>query len=135
MGYCMNMRDKVFNIDNHDKSAALQAVQVLAGKETITDGSGAHYSWVNTNEFTEATSLKEAMCAWRWELHEDEEGNVIDIDFIGEKLGDDTVLLEAIAPFVKEDSFIEMTGEDGGIWRWCFENKKMVEKDAQITWN
>jgi len=135
MGYCMHMRDKVFEISKENKIAALQAVQVLAGKETITDASGAHFSWVNTNEFVKATSLKEAMKAWRWEIYEDEEGNVIDIDFYGEKLGDDEILLSAIAPFVKDGSFIEMMGEDDGHWRWCFENKKVVEKDAQITWS
>ena len=134
MGYCMTQRDSNFAIKAEDKEKALEAIKELAGKETIHDGSGKHFSWVETERFVNASTLKEAMDEWRWEIGEDEEGNVLDIYFSGEKLGNDEILFNAIAPYVKEGSYIEMSGEDGSLWRWSFDGKSCVEKGAQISW-
>ena len=61
-----------------------------------------------------------------------ENGNIFELNFAGEKLGDDEILFQAIAPFVKKDSYIEMQGECGLIWRWSFDGKTMKEKTANI---
>ena len=56
-----------------------------------------------------------------------------EIYFDGEKLGDDAILFEAIAPYVKKGSFIEMNGEDGCIWQWQFNGKTCIEKAATVS--
>ena len=130
MGYCMHKRESSFYIAQENCKNALEAIKGLAGKETYGD----HYSWVDTNAFLNAKHFDDAMCKWRWEVEEDDNENIIDIDFIGEKLGDDFKLFKAIAPFVKEGSYIEMYGEDGCFWRWCFDGQTCVEKQPSVVW-
>jgi len=63
---------------------------------------------------------------------EKEDFYITDILFEGEKIGNESSFFKAIAPFVKEGSFIEMVGEDGEKWRWVFENGQCVEKQAKF---
>lgn len=143
MGYCMDQRECKFRIKAENKQLALTAIQNLATQTSKMSGGSWHggqqvvkwFGWVNTSDFVNAPDLKTAMTAWRWEIDEDENGNVVDIWFTGEKLGDDVVLFEAIAPFVEHGSFIEMGGEDGAIWRWVFKDGKVEEKSASIHWD
>ncbi len=64
----------------------------------------------------------------------DGEGNIVDVGFLGEKLEDDFMWFQSIAPYVRDGSCIEMTGEEGERWRWVFENGKCEEVHAHITW-
>ena len=130
----MDQRGSNFYISFNDIENTLTAIKNLAGMETIKDSSGAHFSWVGTKEFLEASTLNEAFEAWRWNIALDEEGSVVDLYFEGEKIGDDKILFDAIAPYVKEGSFIEMQGEDGALWRWVFSNGECEERYATIVW-
>ena len=66
----------------------------------------------------------------------DNDGNIVEIDFEGERLGhDEDVMFNAIAPYVEDGSFIEMVGEDGDRWRWVFKNGECKEIKAKMTWN
>ena len=143
MGYCMRLQDSNFKIKAENKDKALKVIQDMANKVNDSGSGGSYkagqqqeawYSWVNTSEFVNAKTLKEAMDAWRWGIEEDYEGNIDGIHFNGEKLGDDEQLFTVIAPFVEKDSYIEMHGEDGAIWRWAFNGQTMKEKTANITW-
>lgn len=132
MGYCMNQRNSSFFMDVKDFPAALKAVQALHGDETINDGGGRHFSWVD-HDFHKQKSLPAILNCWRWHLDLDESMNATDINFGGEKLGDDIVVLQAIAPFVKKGSFIEMHGEDGCLWRWIFDGRDCNEKTGKVS--
>ena len=139
MGYYMRQNDCNFFIAAEDCDAALQAIKNLKGKETTPNYRNGkevdfHFSWVNTSDFVNAKTLEEALGAWRWEVYPDEEGDIDSILFMGKKLGDDAILFEAIAPFVRSLSFIEMQGEDGDRWRWAFYEGVMHEQQATITW-
>jgi len=136
MGYCMNQQEATFTIKPSNLAGALASIKALAGGETIKDASGRHYSWVSTEDFVKAETLSEAMNAWRWHVTCDEEtGEVENILFEGEKLGDDPKLFNAIAPFVEPGSYIEMQGEDGSLWRWFFDGKTCKEKQAIVSWD
>jgi hypothetical protein len=63
-----------------------------------------------------------AISLWYGNKVKDDDHNIIDLEFTGEKLGDDTKLFNCIAQFVEDDSYIEMVGEDGDVWRWVFKN-------------
>ena len=43
-------------------------------------------------------------------------------------------VLNAIAPFVEEESYIEMRGEDDVYFRWVFRNGKVEEIYPEIIW-
>ena len=128
MGYRIRQRKAKFRLAAEKKEQALAAIKALASKpelmsgESILNGQATKrgFAWVSTEWFLQADSFEEAMGAWRWPVEKDKDGNVIKIRFIGQKLGDDHTLFEAIAPFVMDGSFIEMEGEDGKLWHWFF---------------
>lgn len=134
MGYYMSQVEAVFSIPADKVDAAHKAVQALSGKETIEDSSGRHFRWVHNN-FAASPDLQRIMMEWRWKLRFDLSGNAAEIYFNGEKAGDDEILFDAIAPFVKDGSYIEMRGEDGECWRWVFDSGKctVVKKSGVIT--
>ena len=43
-------------------------------------------------------------------------------------------LLESIAPFVDEGSFLEFSGEEADLWRFVFKDGKVYEISPEITW-
>ncbi len=133
MGYCMTQRDTSFRIRANKVNEALKAVQSLHGKETISDGNGRHFYWVS-NTFWKRDSLPAILKEWRWEITFDECGDVENMAFAGEKIGDEMKLFGAIAPFVEKGSFIEMDGEDGCMWRWVFDGMTCKEISPTITW-
>ena len=127
MGYCMKQRDSRFRMAAEKLPAALAAVQALAEQATS-------FQWVDSN-FAQASTVAEILEDWRWEGEFDPiTGDLTDIHFIGEKLGDEEILFQALAPFVDKGSFIEMQGEDGDLWRWTFDGQQMIEQVARITW-
>lgn len=71
-----------------------------------------------------------------YELKFDDNGDIVDISFYGDKLGNDLKAFQKIAPFVQDGSFIEMEGEDNETWRWVFKNGKCREVKAKVsvTW-
>lgn len=143
MGYCIDMQEAVFFIAEKDKKAALKAVKALAENESQMSGGSyvcctgqsiRHYAWVNTADFVAASTLEAAMVEWRYCPETDEDGNISNIYFEGEKLGDETALWKALAPFIRSGSYIQMHGEDGSTWRWCFDDGKFEEKSGRIVW-
>lgn len=120
MGYYMSQLDTEIFISKENFAAALEAVKGLHGQETIDDGGGRHFSWVD-DDFYEKESFPEILSCWHWDAELDEAGNLVDLEFSGEKRGDDEILFNAIAPFVADNSYIRMEGEDSEKWEWLFQ--------------
>lgn len=138
MGYYMHQRDQKFKIKAENKPAALEAIKNLAVNEKkiskICFGDSAHYAWVNDN-FISRSCLEEALQDWRWVVDvAPQTKDIIAIYFDGEKLGDEEVLFDAIAPFVEKDSYIDMEGEESCIWKWHFTGNECIEEEAEIIW-
>jgi hypothetical protein len=134
MGYYMKQRDAKFKMKAENLKDALAAIKKLADNTSEMSGGSSTgekwFAWVGTEEFLKAKTFAEAMEEWRWtvdQTDDDLEWDVYDIFFNGEKLGDDLVLFEAIAPYVEKDSFIIMDGEDGEVWKWKFDGKTVKE--------
>lgn len=142
MDYYIEQKDQYFFIHHSNIQNVVNAIHALA-KETSNmsgtriDNKGAafqHYAWVNNN-YINSNDIKEIFKCWRWDVDTDEQGNIKSIYFEGQKLGYDEYLFKAIAPFVKDGSYIEMSGEDGALWRWTFKNGQCREVHATITWD
>jgi len=56
------------------------------------------------------------------------------MEFEREKIGQEDLLFDAIAPWVREGSYIEMSGEDDAMWRWVFRGGGCHEVTPTITW-
>jgi len=143
MGYRISQRSTKFFIAKELADEALAAIKELAKKPDQMTGfavSGGEvtdrfFGWVNTDKFVQAKTLVEALRAWRWEAEEDEVGNIIDLHFLGEKLGDDDTLFDAIAPFVRSGSFVTIHGEDGYIWQWTFEEGRLSHRTGEVVFS
>jgi hypothetical protein len=143
MGYYMNQRASKFRIPKDKIPLALAAVRALLANDAAMGGGSwgpngkveKWFAWVDMAGFANADTLEKALTAWRWVgFVDDATGDLISLDFNGEKLGDDATLLEALAPFVDDGSYIEMSGEEGTIWRWVFNKGVMEDINAVITW-
>ena len=142
MGYCMDQMGASFFIAKNQHEEALATLKDLVRSEAGMSGgsweggkkTGSWFSWVESKEVLNANTLQEAMLAFRWETSVNEAGDIVSICFEGEKFGDDETFFNALAPFVKDGSYIEMQGEDGGRWRWVFTDGKCKEIAATITW-
>ncbi len=65
----------------------------------------------------------------------DDTGNIVGIKFKGIKLSDEFAKFQSIACYVKDGSFIEISGEEGAKWRWIFKDNQCREIKAQISWS
>jgi hypothetical protein len=139
----MEQRASSFTIKAANKEPALNAIKQLATQKNKMSGgswSGGkelsrNFSWVATEDFVDAKTLVEAFEAWRWSAEENKEGDICRLTFEGQKLGDDPVLLGAIAEFVEDGSYLEMIGEDGSLWRWAFEKGGFSEYSGIVSWS
>jgi hypothetical protein len=119
----MHMSEGSFHIKKKNVERALIAVQSLPNKQ---------YSWVGEG-YRVADNLKDALDEWRWEIAFDGSGDVDDIWFNGQKLGDDETLWMAIAPYVEPGSYIDMIGEDSSHWRWFFDGVRVEELSGEVV--
>lgn len=143
MGYCIRNIGGDFHIAASEKAAALAAAKRLMEDHSQPRGGGSwgsgretsHYSWMNNYPGNEKIhSLEQMFEEWRYPLRTDAEGNVIGIRFDGEKIGQENLLFEVVAPYVRHNSFIEMVGEDGARWRWVFENGRCRRVEARVSY-
>lgn len=142
MGYCMDQNSAEFFIAAKDVEAAMLAVRALDGAEEANHAGGAsykdgkcfarYYSWV-AQGFGQKTTLVDMVNAWRWMMHQNDAGDIVDISFNGDKYGDDDILFNTLAPFVRSGSFISMRGEDGALWRWYFIDGECVAQEGKIS--
>lgn len=124
MGYCIYLKKENFSILPENYAAALKAIKNLPEN---------HYSWVDSN-FRVNNDLPSMLEAWGWEAKLDPDGKIIGISFQGEKMGDEEILFQTIAPFVIDKSYIEMHGEDGDCWRWVFVDGKLLTSKPKVEW-
>jgi hypothetical protein len=58
------------------------------------------------------------------DLSQDSDGNITDLFLLSNSLGDtQKAVLQAIAPFVRDGSYVMFIGEDAAQWAWVFRTK------------
>lgn len=128
MGYCISQVDSSFRIKEENLKPAYKAV-----KESMA---GKAYHWQEENWMKGLRDLVAVLEDWRYDAEVDEEtGDIIDLQFTGEKLGDELELFKVIAPFVEAGSYLEISGEDSSVWRWIFDGRTCVEKYAEFDFD
>jgi hypothetical protein len=110
MGYYVVNTGSNFKIKFENIQKAFEAIKNVKGK---------NFWWVK-DSFRDAENFTDIMRHWRWEVEFDKDSNVVNIKFIGTKLGHDLLLFKTIAPYVEENSTIDMEGDDGLRWTWKF---------------
>ena len=137
MGYCMSQTDANFFMKSDTHEDALKAIKKLMDQaNSLGEGfnnNERQFSWVDKDVVMKAVNLREAMEEWGYEVEFDENYDIVGIEFTGEKMGQEEFLFDVIAPYVKEGSYIQMSGEDGEIWRWIFRENECHDVGATIT--
>ena len=130
MGYCVDM-DTLVGIPANKIQGAIDALRDMHKEENQPD-----WSWVDGDSVLrclEAGDLVGAMSLWRYECVIDPDtGSLRVIWFEGEKLGHDSELWTALAPFIPYGCEIKCRGEDDSMWRWYFTGEEMIEQEAKV---
>jgi len=91
----------------------------------------------NSNIFIEAQHataatriLEDAM----FTIKTDEKGNIKHFDFDGNSMPDDEEFCKALAPFMRDDCFLEFCNEMGDNWRWVFADGNCKRVSAVVLW-
>jgi hypothetical protein len=90
------------------------------------------FSWMDWNYHETCKSVKEILEALGFECEQSD--GTLNVYGYDNKTGDENVFFHTLAPFIPDGQYIEWRGEDGYMYRWEFENGKMLEKEAVITW-
>lgn len=125
MGYEARSTDNKFFMKQDDESKAYKALLDLFKIHK-------KIGWVRDVELDYCDTFEDIMYECGFELEYESE-SIIGIEFIHEKWEDNDLFLNAIAPFVKSGSYIQMIGEDGQVWREVFENGTCVTKYAKFV--
>jgi len=135
MGYAICQNTSNVRIKRESIPAALAAVQSMAAVDLET-GKAPMYSWVPMDFFKE-TSLEAILHVWRWNVEREYGGNgdVIMLNFRGEKLGSEEELFSVLAPFIEHGGYIEMLGEDNELWRWVFWRGELRVERPRVIWD
>lgn len=93
------------------------------------------YAWTNTNVCRNATELDTILKEFF------DEAELVTVDGLIElraqhdnKKGQEDLLMQALAPFLTDDSSMEWVGEDHERYMWEFDGTTMVEKYATLVW-
>lgn len=119
MGYCAILEDAKFFIAEENKYEAYRKL-----KKDLYDVDGVQ----------KARCLEDILEVYCFSPEIDKGDNIYNIDFTGDKLWDEEILFNLLAPFVKSGSYIEMRGEDGERWRWVFDNGQFKTVTAKVVW-
>ena len=143
----INQLDSYFNMKKETFDDALKVTKALLTVEAkdkygttgyVMQGgevTSRHYGFVQEENVARANNFKDAAQAFRWDMWIDDEGDIYSTTFNGEKYtGSEITFLNAIAPYVREGSYIEMQGEEGERWKWYFDGMECIEYQAKILY-
>lgn len=136
MGYWFRISDQDFRIEAGKVGAAHNALLGL-----VRENPKAYVGYPYTEDRIEAAlkqwekSFERLIFDLGYSIDGDGDGNVDCIYLEHDKFHDeDEMFFEVIAPFVKEGSFVQFTGEDDYMWRYAFKDGKCVEQYPIIKW-
>ncbi len=131
MGYFMEQTDSNFIIKKENFRDALNNLKAIFTPDKMPcidymQGIySSHFSWVRTDIVLNSETLGEALEEIRYSPIFNDNGDIINVEFNGEKYGDEEIFFAALAPFVEKDSYISFEGEDGCKWTWYFNGKEV----------
>lgn len=133
MGYCIEMTESKFTIKKENFNKALQSLKEVFVPENMTcydyiDGKKyPHFSWVDTKTVLESKELGSALEEIRYAPTYNDNGDICDVEFTGEKYGDEEVFFNALAPYVESGFYLCFEGEDEDTWKWTFDDGKVKQ--------
>lgn len=133
MGYYIEMTDSKFKIKKENFRKALESLKSAFVPENmncynyIGGKKYPHFSWVDTDSVLRSRSLGNALAEIRYEPVYDDNDDICNVEFTGQKSGSEKVFFNALAPYVESGSYIAFEGEDGDKWEWSFNDGKVEQ--------
>jgi len=69
-----------------------------------------------------------------YETDFDAQGNIVGCNTDGSGIVDEDTIYEALAPYMRDGSFLELCNEMGDTWRWVFIGGKHMRMNAVVLW-
>lgn len=91
------------------------------------------FSWLPADYHRRFNGFVELMKDYGLEPYLNDGGDIIGFSYQN-KIGNEDILFSAIAPFIRNNSYIEWHGEDNIQWRWVFVDGKMYVANPKVTW-
>lgn len=114
----MKITSQSFFILAENKPRALVAI-----KDIKTD-SCPYSIWAAAQGIVFGKIFEEGMVGWRYCPLVDTEQNVVWLRFLGDNLLDDEVLFRALAPYIRDESYLDIDSSDRK-WRWSFQDGQL----------
>lgn len=120
-----------FKIDKEDFDSAFKALQsTLITEHTKRTGNENRLLWINIKLVKQASTLIELLEIVQWIPSLNELDDIDCIDTRINKLGEEDLIFNALAPFVEEGSTLNIIAEDDGLeydsFRYIFTNNKFI---------
>lgn len=142
MGYYVRTQEQNFLLPQRklkDAHAAMVALDTTHHSEK-RGGSWSNgeqqerwFSWMPIDYAVTCETAEAILTELGFEIQHDVDGSIIGLEY-DNKIGQESLFLQAIAPFVEKGSYINWIGEDGALWQYFFDGQKMVELEAKITY-
>lgn len=104
-----------------------------AGSRSVSNSPHRNFAWMPWNYDEEYDSAQEIFNALGFDAYIEHNGE-LRLTGYDDKSGSEEHFLEAVAPFVTKDSFIEWCGEDNHMYRFEFDGETMEYRHARIIW-
>jgi hypothetical protein len=134
MGYYIEMTKSKFVIKKENFEEALAKLKdvFVVDNMTVCDHVYGkvipHFRWVHTDQVLESDTLEDALEAIRYVPEYDANGDICNVQFTGQKYGDDAIFLNAISSCVENGSYLCFEGEDGDTWKYYFIDGKFCRE-------
>lgn len=109
MGICIDLVNCEFKMLKKNKKKAFKVLKELPAG-----------TWVDQSEINEAKTIEDLLIAWRYEPCNNENGDIIELEFTGEKEGSCEEMFEVISPYVEPGSILVFDIE-------CMNDHKYIE--------
>jgi len=114
MGTIMYLYADRFRIKAEDKEDALEEIKELMEDPDASRGGFNHeegrvFSWMHDVNPEEWSSLEEALTEWRFKPETNDDGDIVGLEFTGQKVGDEKQMFNRIAPYVQAGSKVEFS--------------------------
>ena len=136
MGYCYSITNTEFRIDARHYP---DLIDHLIKWHTKCQTTNFAFKWIDNMKAL--TVLNEGdiigyFDLWSYNAKIDvTSGDIVDMIFEGEKIGDEAHLWEQISPWVNDGSYIDCCGEDTTHWRWSFREGQVLEIEATLHYD
>ena len=84
------------------------------------------FAWVNWNYQETCKNLIDMLDVFRFDVEVNDNGDIIYLEWKGNKLGDEAELFRVLAPYISSGSYMYWSSEEGD-YTWYFNNGQFIE--------